>query len=345
MSNEKYNCEYQVEGMHCAACELVIEKKLSKFKGVKSVDAVLNQNKVFVQFEDGVVGSAIREELSKLIEPDGYKLVESRDSKKLNYKELVIGAVISIALLSVFLLIQKSGLINIQGTQEITLPFVFFIGLIASISTCMAVVGGLCISISSSYAKENKFLPLALFHISRVVGFFVLGGLIGLLGSAFVLTPGSSFGLNLILFGVMVIMGINLLDIFPWAKRLQISMPKFISRKAFKVQDENSNKKGYLMPILLGVITFFLPCGFTQSMQIYSLGTGSFINGALTMLFFSLGTLPVLGLISFASVKLSKTLQSGVFFKTSGFLVLLFAIYNLLNALSAVGFIEPILGF
>lgn len=339
MSQVKYNCEFQVEGMHCVACELVIEKKFSKFKGVKKVDAVLNQNKVYLQLEDGIDANNIREDLSKLIEPDGYRLVENRINKiKINYKELALGFIIASVVVAVFFLIQKSGIVNLAGEGNVTLPFVFLIGVVASLSTCMAVVGGLCISISSNYAKEHKSRPLIFFHLSRIISFFILGGVIGLLGSAFVLTTEMSFALSLILFFVMVVMGLNLLDIFPWAKRLQIKMPKSLGRNILKMED----REGLLTPILLGAVTFFLPCGFTQSMQMYSLTTGSFITGALTMLVFALGTFPVLALISFASVKLSKTLQSELFFKTAGILVLFFALFNFLSALVAIGLIPPI---
>ncbi|MBP6911491.1 sulfite exporter TauE/SafE family protein [Patescibacteria group bacterium] len=48
----------------------------------------------------------------------------------------------------------------------------------------------------------------------------------------------------------------------------------------------------------MGIGTFFLPCGFTQSMQVYTLSTGSFLAGGLTMLSFALGTLPMLLLLS-----------------------------------------------
>lgn len=338
MSSVKYNCEFLVEGMHCAACELVIEKKFSKYKGVKKVDAVLNQNKVYLELEENINREEIREDLSKLIEPDGYRLVENRSKSKVNYKELSFGLLISSTIVLIFFLIQKSGIVNLAGDGNVTLPFVFLIGVVASLSTCMAVVGGLCISISSNYAKENKSRPLLFFHLSRIISFFILGGVIGLLGSAFVLTTEMSFALSLILFFVMIVMGLNLLDIFPWAKKLQIKMPKSFGRNILKMED----REGLLTPILLGAVTFFLPCGFTQSMQIYSLTTGSFITGALTMLVFALGTFPVLALISFASVKLSKTLQSGLFFKTAGILVLFFALFNFLSALVAVGLISPI---
>lgn len=37
-----------------------------------------------------------------------------------------------------------------------------------------------------------------------------------------------------------------------------------------------------------------MPCGSLQSMQLYALSTGSFLKGALSMLAFSLGTLPLM---------------------------------------------------
>ena len=42
-------CELYVEGMHCAACEILIEKKLKKVDGVTYVDAKLNDNKVIIK--------------------------------------------------------------------------------------------------------------------------------------------------------------------------------------------------------------------------------------------------------------------------------------------------------
>jgi sulfite exporter TauE/SafE/copper chaperone CopZ len=337
MSNLKH-CEFNVEGMHCAACELVIEKKLSKVSGVRKVDAQLAKGKVFIETESDLNV----EELSSLVEADGYRIVESnvlRNKTKINWRELGLAAVIASTVILLFLLIQKLGIVNLIDAEEVTLPFVFLIGVVASLSTCMAVVGGLVLSISSNYAKDgNRVKPLVLFHISRVVGFFVLGGLIGLLGSAFILTTTSTFILNLILFVVMLVMGINLLDIFPFVKRLQLKMPKTLGRNVLNAQDTTHR----LTPILLGIATFVLPCGFTQSMQVYSLTTGSFIQGALTMFVYALGTLPVLALISFASVKLSKTFQSGIFFKTAGLIVIFFAVFNFTAALAAVGLIRPI---
>jgi sulfite exporter TauE/SafE/copper chaperone CopZ len=332
---QDFNCQFYVEGMHCAACELLIEKKLSKIDGVKKVDAKLGEGKVFIEADRELTAN----ELSQLVEGNGYKIVDKKqNSRSINYKELIIAFLITSIIVALFLWIQNLGIVNLVNADKITLPFVFFIGIVASLSSCMAVVGGLVLSLSSNYAKGHKFKPLITFHISRIIGFFFLGGLIGLLGSAFILTPTTSFILNLILFIVMLVMGINLLDIFPAAKKFQIKIPKFLSKQAMGLEGSDSP----FAPILLGLTTFVLPCGFTQSMQIYSLTTGSFLNGAVTMFVFALGTLPILALISIASVRFSKTLQSGLFFKTAGLIVLFFALFNFTAALVAIGLIPPI---
>src|SRR3990167_11148888 len=99
------------------------------------------------------------------------------------------------------------------------------------------------------------------------------------------------------------------------------------------------------MPFLVGVATFFLPCGFTQSMQIYTLTTGNFLTGALIMSAFALGTFPVLALLSFSSLSIHKKAQSGIFFKTAGLIVIFFGIFNLINSLASVGIIPPIFNF
>lgn len=328
--------EYFVEGMRCAACELLIEKKLSEVEGVKKVDARLADGKVHI---DSIKELSVTE-LTAFVEKEGYKIVEKVETGKMdNKKELLLGFVIATIFFSLFILLQKLGILNIaSNTNQITFPFVFLIGIIASLSTCMAVVGGLVLSLSSKYAKEKQTRPVFIFHTSRIVSFFILGGIIGLLGSAFVLTPILSFILNLVLFVFMIIMAINLLEILPAAKALQLRMPKFLGKKVMDIGEANHS----LTPVLLGSATFFLPCGFTQSMQLYSLTTGSFITGAVTMLVFALGTLPILALISFASNRFSKGLKSGIFFKTAGFMIIFFALFNFTAALVAIGLIPTI---
>jgi sulfite exporter TauE/SafE len=299
---------------------------------------------------------------------------------------------ISLTVILIYIILQKTGLISADITDR-NYPAIVFIGFVASLSSCMAVTGGLVLSLSASYAKElkpgSRIKAQIMFHLSRLIGFFVLGGVIGFLGQEistvkitsfllalfigvisygliktedlkkkFLLSLALSIGLFLVLSTtlneiwaqfalsaltgtIMVILGLNLLEIFEFTRRLQFKMPKAFSHTVLKSENVNSR----FTPLLLGVATFFLPCGFTQSVQTYALGTKSVEIGSLTMLAFALGTLPILGLISFASVNFSKSLQSGVFFKIAGILVLFFALVNIIGALTAVGLAPQILNF
>jgi sulfite exporter TauE/SafE len=284
----------------------------------------------------------IARDLSEVLKLHGYTLSLEKQRHSTKWSDFNAALPIAGGYIALFIVLQKLGIVNLVTTSEVGYGTAFVIGFIASVSTCMAVVGGLVLSMSASFAKENdKVRPQVLFHVGRLVSFFILGGLIGALGSAFQLGFTGTLILSGVVSIVLLILGINLLDMFPWAKRLQPTIPRFIGKRVHGLKNMNHT----LTPLLVGVATFFLPCGFTQSMQIYALTTGSFLTGALIMGAFALGTLPVLALLSFSSLGIHKKAQSGVFFKTAGLVVIFFGIFNLINALVAAGSIPPLFSF
>jgi len=329
--------ELYITGMHCKSCEVLIQNKLEKIDGLKDIKADLNNSKVTFKTKDK--DREVLEKINSVIKEHGYTAQGEEIRREINYKELLIALLIAILFSSLFIIVQNLGVTNLINASTLTYPVVFLIGIIASISTCMAVVGGLVLSISSTYAKNNsKGIPLLFFHLSRLISFLILGGLLGYIGTVFSLSPTFYFIINSILFIVMLILAINLLDVFPFFKKLQLTIPKQLTSGILKTE----RMKTVFTPILLGASTFFLPCGFTQSMQINAIASGSVLDGALIMLIFALGTLPILGLISFGSNKLANSTRSSLFFKSSGFLVLFFAVYTFLTSLVSVGILKPL---
>ena len=329
--------------MHCSACVLLTESELKELPKIKSVKSSLQNTSVEIEGDFGdKTGEKIAEELTSILKPHGYSLSVLKQKIVKNYSDFKIAIPIALLFIAIFIILQKIGLVNLVNASKVTYGTSFVIGIIASLSTCMAVVGGLVLSMSATFAREgDKIRPQILFHGGRIISFFIFGGIIGALGSVFTLNTGATFGLGLFVGIVMLIMGINLLDLFDFTKNAQISMPKFISKRALGISKLNHT----LTPLLIGIATFFLPCGFTQSMQIYTLSTGSFLSGALTMFTFALGTLPVLLLVSFSSFSIKDSKKSGIFFKTAGIIVILFAIINILNSLVVIGLIPPLLNF
>lgn len=340
-NTQKYN--FHVHGMHCNSCVLLIENELGSLPNILEVRSNLKDHSLEVigNFGDKEI-SEIAEELTVPLKAHGYTVAIERKDHDAKWGEFKLAVPIALAFVGLFYILQKLGIINIVNSENVNYGTAFLIGIIASLSTCMAVVGGLLLSMSATFAKEgDKVRPQILFHLGRLVSFFVLGGVIGAIGSAFTLNTNLTFILGLIIGMVMLILGINLLDVFPWAKKIQPSMPKFISKKAHGISTLNHT----LTPLLVGIATFFLPCGFTQSMQLYTLTTGGFFPGAMTMFIFALGTLPVLALISFSSFSIKKSEKSGVFFKTAGLIVILFAVFNLINSLVVIGLLPPVFNF
>ncbi len=332
-----------VHGMHCASCVVLTQTELSEHPKISSATSSLETRTVEIlgDFADMPL-TAIAAELSGVLVKHGYTLSTEPEKKKVNWKEFSIAIPIAFGFIFLFLLLQKLGIVNVVNASQVNYGTAFVIGIIASLSTCMAVVGGLVLSMSATFAKTgDKVRPQVLFHLGRIVSFFILGGVIGVVGSAFQLGTIGIFVLGMIIGLVMLLLGINLLDVFHFTKRLQPAMPKFLSEKSLRVRNINHA----LTPALVGVITFFLPCGFTQSMQIYTLSTGNFLQGALTMFSFALGTLPVLALISFSSFSIQNSAKAGIFFKSAGLVVILFALFNIINSFAAAGFINPVFNF
>lgn len=333
-----------MSGMHCNACVLMTESEIGDLPNIVSVKSSLADHSLEVAGDFGVkTPEQIAEELTIPLKPHGYVVsVEKQLAGPKRWADFRIAVPIALAFAVLFVALQKMGIMNLVNAGNVTYGTAFVIGIIASLSTCMAVVGGLVLSMSATFAKEgDKVKPQLMFHAGRIVSFFILGGVIGAIGSAFTLNTSATFILSLLIGIVMLILGVNLLDVFPWAKKFQPSMPKFIAKHAHGVSKLNHT----LTPLLVGVATFFLPCGFTQSMQLYTLTTGSFLEGGLTMLAFALGTLPILALVSFSSFGIQKSSKAGVFFKAAGLIVIMFALFNLINSLVIIGVIPPIFNF
>ncbi|MBI3045952.1 MAG: sulfite exporter TauE/SafE family protein [Candidatus Harrisonbacteria bacterium] len=330
---------FHVNGMHCASCTLLIEETFKEFPNISQVKASLANNQVTITGDFTGLPEALAEDLTKSVKSYGYTISLEQFRKDARWEDFAYAFPIALLFIAGFLALQKAGLVNFITTSDVSYGTAFIIGLIASVSTCLAVVGGLVLSLSASSAKEGgTWRTQTLFHAGRLGGFFVLGGAIGTIGSAFQLGLNANIVLGIMVALAMLILGINLLDIFHFAKRLQFTLPARLSKHIVR----GSKHDHYLAPVLVGIGTFFLPCGFTQSIQLYTLATGSFIKGALTMAVFALGTLPMLALLSFGALNIAHKSWKGIFFKTAGIIVIALALFNLANTLAAAGIINPL---
>ncbi|MFA6408486.1 MAG: sulfite exporter TauE/SafE family protein [Candidatus Paceibacterota bacterium] len=333
---------FHVSGMHCRACTVLIEETVKELPNIESVQVSISGQRVTVTGDFTDAPGKIAEELTKLVRSHGYVISVEKNAPQSGWVDFAYAIPTAIVLIAGFLFLQKAGLTSFITSSHVSYGTAFLIGLIASVSSCLAIVGGLVLSLSASSAKEGgTWRTPVLFHIGRLGGFFILGGFVGVIGSSLHLGLTANVVLSSIVALVMLILGINLLDVFHFTKRLQLTLPMLFSKHVV----QGSKKDHYLAPILIGIGTFFLPCGFTQSMQLYALSTGSFSQGSLTMFVFTLGTFPVLALLSFGSFNIAHKPWKGIFFKTAGIIVIALALLNLSNVLATAGIINPLFNF
>ncbi len=340
MSHKKITLD--IKGMHCRSCEILLEGEIEKVAGVKKVRTHYKKGVAEIEYENEPEQS----ELEKAVNDAGYSI--GKEDKKhflsrnpAEYLELGAAGVI---LLVVYLVLKSTGIlgasINTGGSSG--LVGVLIVGLTAGVSTCMALIGGLILGISSRHAElhpeasmAQKFRPHVFFNFGRLASFTVLGGLIGLLGSAFKLSS-SVLGILTITLGfVMLFLGLKLVEIFPRLHNKNIVLPKIISRLfGLRMDIQEYSHRGAL---ITGALTFFVPCGFTQAMQLYAVSTGSFMEGALIMGIFALGTLPgIVGIGGLTSAV--KGSFARYFFKFAGLVVVLLALFNINSGWNLTGF-------
>ncbi|MFW5879528.1 MAG: sulfite exporter TauE/SafE family protein, partial [bacterium] len=304
MSKKKVST-YCVSGMHCPSCEMLIQRKVSKLQGVTSAKINTSTEEIKILGKRHV----LEEELNELFAGTEYAFGSYEEPRSFGNKMLEIGA-LALFILPVFLLLNHFEAFTNGVSVQDNMSFLVILGLgvVASFSSCIAVAGGLLLAVSTKYAKAHpnltksqKFKPHILFNIGRFISYIVFGALIGYVGSIITLTPALTGILTLIAAGLMVLIGLQLLGLIPPFSLV----PKSISSKI--MQKSDSSKKASLYSAFgFGALTFFLPCGFTQAMQLYVLGKGDPVFGAIAMAVFAIGTLPSFLSIGYLTSSMKK---------------------------------------
>jgi sulfite exporter TauE/SafE/copper chaperone CopZ len=325
-----------VSGTHCNSCKILIEDMLNEQAGVENPRVNLKQETVSFETSLNDGPQKLAEILTEKLKHNGYTLsVEKKVGEKKNSGVILQALPIGLAFLALFFVVQKSGILNFGLGGTVTPLTSFIIGLIASVSSCLAVVGGLVLSLSATVSQDkiSDVKPMMLFHGGRLISFAVLGGVLGAIGSAIGISFTVTAILGVIASVVMIILGLNLVGIF---EKNMIALPSGVFSFFRKMEHKT------MAPFLVGVGTFFLPCGFTQAMQVAALSSGSFLSGLLIMGTFALGTLPMLALLSFGSASMSQSKHAPLFFKSAGVLVIGLGAFALLAGLAGLGIIDPL---
>lgn len=306
MAQNEITKKLVISNMTCAACEMKIEQRLKKMNGVTKVKARYKNSTVSVTYKENLQNE---EKIVKELSSIGYFVGSSPTGK--NSNALITFPQLAILLLTMFLLFQVLGRLGLldffnyfpQAKEGMGYATLFIVGVLTSVH-CIGMCGGITLSQCVGVKSEkpiHRLRPTFLYNSGRVIAYTIIGGIVGALGSV-ISFNGAMRGVVAIIAGIfMVIMGLNLLNVFPSLRRFNIRLPRALTSGI------NKSVNG---PFYIGLLNGLMPCGPLQAMQLYALSTGDPIKGALSMFFFSIGTTPLMFGFGAVSSMLSKKFTS-----------------------------------
>ena len=293
---------YKVSGMHCKSCEVLIETTLEELKGVKKAEVNLNKNQLVIESKKEITD----QELNKLFKKNGYNFSDPGTRETSSTEVFLTNRwwwLPPMVIAGLFLILSQLGMgsfLNINSQSSLVAIFVF--GLIAGFSSCGALLSGIIVT----YSKKRWQILLG-----RILAYVIVGGLLGLLGQKIAMGIFTNILLVMVSL-IMIVISLQMMGV-KWALGIKINLPKSWVKKI-------DNKK---LPFTIGLLTVFLPCGFTLLVEGVAVMSGGFGAGMVVMLAFVLGSSIPLWLIGLGSEKMIKNQ------KAIGLLVLFLVFYNL----------------
>lgn len=219
----------------------------------------------------------------------------------------------------------------------------FILGFLGSFH-CVAMCGPIALSLPSSNKTKLNFLVERLsYNLGRILTYSILGMIFGFFGERIFL--GGFQQIISIAIGIVII--ITLLKFF---------IGKFTKKEKniFTIQQSNSNfsffknlfakfysKNSKVSLLGIGILNGFLPCGFVYIALAGAVTSGTPINGALFMMLFGFGTLPLMLGISISKNFVSLNIRRRIN-KLSPIIALIFALIFIVRGLNlGIPYISP----
>ncbi|MDR1734851.1 MAG: sulfite exporter TauE/SafE family protein [Oscillospiraceae bacterium] len=306
MPEERRKLVLRIGGMDCPACAARIERKIGTLVGIFFVTVCYQDEKAEIEYDPHLLAPA---DILRTIHALGYTPEDADDVQAQTVHSSTLPRTLGFlaVILVLWLLLDKLGVLNYLVPSQLAdtgmgYGMLFLVGLLTSVH-CIAMCGGINLSQAlpkqeareeeqtkklQSVTKKIQVFSAVFYNLGRVLSYTVIGGVLGAIGSL----GGSAAGLPTLVQGIlkllagvlMIIMGLNTLNLFPALRKLQ---PRF------RLPGGGKAKTGR-QPFVVGLLNGLMPCGPLQSMQILALASGSALRGALAMLCFSLGTVPLM---------------------------------------------------
>lgn len=307
-----------IQWMHCKSCELLIEQQCEQCNcSLDTISFKSKQITISYKSEDDLT------QFTQAVNKLWYHVGESssHDTSWLSrWQKLLIIAWVML----LFVLFGRSDFVYklMPNYDALTWSIALLVWLIASVSTCLAVTWWIVIGYTETVEDNNPWTTQLKFHLWRIVAFVIWGFLLWLLWNQFTQSLWFTIIINVLVGGMLIVLWLQILWIL-WPGWFAIRRPRRISSNILKLKNPAYAPRVW-------AATFFLPCGFTQAMQLFALQSWSPMQWALIMGMFALWTLPVLLTVWMTTSHIKKHIKT--FNPIIASLLFLFWLYTVFNA-------------
>lgn len=334
----------RIDGMYCTGCESRLTARLLRIDGV---------TKAKISYKDGLgeitydSDKASMESIFDAIRKLDYEPAKISDNSNGSSAQSVQILSVLIIIIALYIIAKRLGFTAIfnvfpridGGGGMVAYPLLFVTGLLTSVH-CIAMCGGINLS-QSAYAAANdkgdviqgKALSVTasnlLYNLGRIISYTLVGGIVGGIGA--VISFGGHFRevVAAVAGILMIIAALNMLGLFKGLRRIRLHLPKGLYAAASKLFSKR-------LSFTIGLLNGLMPCGPLQSMQLYALSTGGVVTGALSMLVFSIGTVPLMLIFGLLSGGLNKRYKR-LMLTVSAFVIFAMGISMLSSGMSLSG--------
>ena len=324
---------WRVSGMHCPHCETAVLRAIDGLDGLAEARSDWRRGTLTARWDSDVLPESV---IAECIAEAGYEIKPQGSAVPLSRKLPRFAALLALlaGLFAILALTPLQAFFTAFPTAKagMSLGALFVVGLTTSLH-CVAMCGGINLAQSASAAQAGHGIPRAnlMYNLGRLVSYTVVGGIVGAMGSVFRLSVRAQAAIQIVAALFMALMALSLLDLGGlrgWAPTLPNGLRNRLMRR------------GSRSSLYIGLLNGLMPCGPLQAMQLYALSTGSWRMGAVSMLCFCLGTIPLMLGFGLVSGALNKRFARPMRI-VSGLLVLVMGMSMLTNGLSLAGVSLP----
>ncbi|WP_319558126.1 sulfite exporter TauE/SafE family protein [Thiomicrorhabdus sp.] len=220
----------------------------------------------------------------------------------------------------------------------VTALIVGLLGGVHCLGMCGGVVGALTFGLKADIQRSRfRMLKFQLaYNLGRILSYALIGAFFGFLGSGLMTLDGLlpiQVSLQVLAGLLMFALGLYLGGWWSGIVVIERFGQSLWEKLKPKVQ-KYSMVENYTQAWIYGFLWGWLPCGLVYSMLIMAMSSGGFLDGALIMLFFGLGTLPnllLMGVFAFYFTRLARAVWVR---RIAGLTVALFGLWELYSALA-----------